>query len=83
MVLAQGSMLQLLLGVLLSAAFLLVQVQASPYKSVSDDFLASASSFSLVALFLCAQSFKQFELVGLEDIKVIHAAIQKAPQASL
>ena len=42
-------MLQLVMGTMLSAAFLLLQVQASPYKEMFDDFLASASSFGLVA----------------------------------
>ena len=44
MVLVPG-MLQVVLGLLLSAVFLLVQVQASPYTDMADDFLASSSSF--------------------------------------
>ena len=68
MVLAQGSMLQLVMGTLLSAIFLLVQVQASPYSEIADDYLASASSFGLVAFFLCSIAFKVESLVGLEDI---------------
>jgi hypothetical protein len=70
MVLAQGSMLQLFVGTLLSAAFLLFQVQASPYVQLSDNFLASASSFSLVVVFLCSGAFKQYEIFGLRDIQV-------------
>ena len=70
MVLAQDSMLQIVMGTLLSAAFLLFQVQASPYKEMPDDFLASTSSFGLVAIFLCSYAFKDFELVGLEDIYI-------------
>ena len=50
MVLAQGSMLQLVMGTLLSAVFLLFQVQTSPYIEMADDFLASASSFSRALL---------------------------------
>ncbi len=69
MVLAQGSMLQLVIGTLLSAAFLLFQVQASPYESMADDFLASAVSFCLVAVFLCSIGFKQHELVGTDEIE--------------
>ena len=68
MVLAQGSMLQLLSGGLVAAAFLLFQVQASPYKEMSDDFLASVCSFGLVCAFFCSYAFKDYELVGLEDI---------------
>jgi len=68
MVLAQGSMVQLVMGTLLSAFFLLFQIQASPYASMADDFLASAVSFGLVTVFLCSIAFKYDSLVGLEDI---------------
>ena len=51
-------MLQLMMGTLLSAIFLLFQVLASPYKKLADDFLASSSSFGLVAVFLCSWAFK-------------------------
>ena len=69
MVLAQGSMLQLVMGALLSAVFLLFQVQAAPYRSSADDFLASAVSFGLVAIFLCSISFKEYEIFGAENIE--------------
>ena len=68
-VLAQGSVLQLLVGTLLSAAFLLFQVQASPYKEMSDDFLASASSFGLVVAFLVSTAFKYSVFTDLADIQ--------------
>jgi len=68
-VLAQGSMLQLIVGTLLSAIFLLFQVQASPYVAMADDFLASAASFGLVAIFLCSIAFKDHEIFGLSDIQ--------------
>ena len=55
-------MLQLAMGTLLSAVFLLFQVQAAPYVAMADDFLASSASFSLVAIFLCSYAFK----VGLQ-----------------
>ena len=45
MVLMQDTMMQLVTGTLLSAAFLLFQVQASPYVRMADDLLASAASF--------------------------------------
>jgi len=69
MVLAQGSMLQLVMGTLLSGVFLLVQVQASPYTGLSDDYLASGCSFGLVAIFLCSYAFKDAALIGLNDIQ--------------
>ena len=68
MVLVQGSMMQIVVGTLLSAAFLLFQVQASPYLELSDDFLASVCSFFLVVVVVCSYAFKDFEFVGLPDI---------------
>ena len=32
----------------------MVQLQAAPYKSQSDDYLAVASSFSLLMVFFCS-----------------------------
>ena len=69
MVLCQGTMMQLVLGTLLSAAFLLVQVQASPFVEISDDYLASAASLSIVVIFLGAYAFKDAELVNVPDIE--------------
>ena len=69
MVLAQGSMLQLIMGTLLSAVFLLFQVQAAPYESMSDDFLSSGANFALVAIFLCSYAFKEAALTGLADVQ--------------
>ena len=68
MVLYQGTMMQLLLGTLLSTVFLLFQVQASPYKVMADDFLASAASFCLVAVFLCSYAFKYSALIHIDDV---------------
>ena len=62
-------MLQLIMGTALSAVFLLFQVQASPYKEMSDDFLASASSFGLVIAFICATAFKYSAFTDLNDIQ--------------
>ena len=69
MVLAQGTIMQIIIGTLLSATFLLAQVQATPYRDGSDDFLASSASFGLVAIFICATAFKYMELTELEDIQ--------------
>ena len=68
MVLAQQlGIMQLILGTLLSAAFLMFQVQASPYAAMADDFLATAASFGVVVVFLCSYAFKNHELVSLDD----------------
>ena len=77
MVLAQGSMMQLVVGSLLAAAFLLFQVQAAPYLEMADDFLASASSFGLVAMFICATAFKNIALTDLSDVQEKMSTEQK------
>ena len=64
MVLYPRKILQLVLGTLLSAAFLLFQVQASPYAEKTDDPLASVCSFLLVIIFLCSTVFKYLELTS-------------------
>ena len=48
---------------------ILFQVQASPYVVLADDFLASACSFALVAVFVLSYAFKSYELVGLPEIE--------------
>eukprot|EP00966_Prymnesium_polylepis_P144681 3341051-Prymnesium_polylepis.2 len=69
MVLYQDTMMQLVLGTLLAAAFSLFQVQASPYINMSDDLLASSLSFCMVVAFLCSYAFKVAALTGLEAIQ--------------
>mmetsp|Transcript_12124 Transcript_12124/g.31431 ORF Transcript_12124/g.31431 Transcript_12124/m.31431 type:complete len:638 (-) Transcript_12124:108-2021(-) len=69
MVLFQDTMMQLIVGTLLAVAFLLFQVQASPYVNLSDDLLASALSFCVVAVFLCSYAFKDAALTGLQAIQ--------------
>ena len=69
MVLFQDTMMQLIVGTLLAAAFLLFQVQASPYVNLSDDLLASALSFCVVAVFLCSYAFKDAASTGRPAIQ--------------
>jgi hypothetical protein len=69
MVLYQDTMMQLVIGTLLAGAFLLFQVQASPYINMSDDLLASSLSFCMVVCFLCCYAFKDAELTGLAAIQ--------------
>eukprot|EP00966_Prymnesium_polylepis_P336560 7391635-Prymnesium_polylepis.3 len=61
--------MQLLVGMLLAAAFLLFQVQAAPYVSMTDNLLAAASSFCLVIVFLSSIAFKYTVLVDVPDIQ--------------
>ena len=69
MVLMSGTQLQIILGTLFSAIFLLLQVQAAPFVALSDNFLAATSSFCLVVVFLCSYAFKDAALVDLPDIQ--------------
>ena len=55
-VVTPGTVMQVALGTIVSAAYLMVQLQASPYKSRSDDYLAVASSFGMLMVFMCAQA---------------------------
>ena len=59
-----GSLVQLILGTVTAAMFLLVQIQARPYKRTSDNYLASAASFCLLIYFLCCVMYK---ISGLVD----------------
>jgi membrane protease YdiL (CAAX protease family) len=50
---APGSVTQLVFGATVSITFLVIQAQTQPYKRITDDFVALASSIALVTLFLC------------------------------
>jgi len=69
MVLFQGPMMQLVIGTLLSATFMLFQVQARPYRQMSDDFLASTCSFGLVCIFVSCTIYKYISLVQSRDVR--------------
>ena len=64
-----GSILQISIATIVCAAFLLIQLQAKPYKNPADDYLASASSFALLMLFTCSIIFKYDALTSSEDLQ--------------
>ena len=76
MVLAQGSMRQLYLGIIFAVAFLLFQVQAAPFKEQADDFLAASASFSLAVIFVVSIAFKYAAYFDLRDIQVVMSTEQ-------
>ena len=45
------------------------KVQASPYLHGADDYLGSACSLSLTAIFVCCVAFKYAELTDLSEIQ--------------
>ena len=47
-------MLQLQLGTLIATVLLFFQVQAAPFRTMSDDYLGATASFSLLIMFLCS-----------------------------
>ena len=63
-VIYNGTMLQLTLGTLFAAVLLFVQVQASPFVSLADDYLSSATNFSLLAAFLCARAARPSDCIA-------------------
>eukprot|EP00966_Prymnesium_polylepis_P120160 2776615-Prymnesium_polylepis.1 len=48
----QGSMMQLALAALTAIIFLMIQAQAMPYRSTTDNYLGVGCSFCLAVLFL-------------------------------
>ena len=46
-------------------------MQTSPYRDISDDFLAGTSSFFLLVVFLCASAFRYVGLTNLDDIQLV------------
>ena len=77
MILAQGSIMQIIVGILIAAIFFLLQLQSNPYVDTSDDFLAAATSFSLVIVFVCATCFKYLALTDLRDLQLKMSTEQK------
>ena len=65
----RGSITQLVLATVLNQIFLLLQMQSGPFRDTSDDYLANASSFSLVIVFLCCIIFKIGSLTELDVLK--------------
>jgi hypothetical protein len=69
-VVRNGTMLQLVIGTLISAVFTVMQVQAAPYIEITNDYLASVTAFSLLVVFLCSSYYKygaHFELPDVAD----------------
>ena len=65
----QGSLTQLVLANMVASAFLVFQVQAGPFKSLADDYLAMCCSFSLVVYMLCCLMFKVATLTELQTVR--------------
>lgn len=66
---APGSITQLATGTIVCAVFLMVQLQAKPFQHYTDDYLATASSFGLLMLFICSIFFKYEALTATDDVR--------------
>ena len=77
-VIEPGTVTQLVLGTIISAVYLMIQLQAHPYKNKSDDYLAAASSFSMTMVFLCSIVYKYASLTDTQDVQAKMSSEQKA-----
>jgi len=59
-----GTILQIAVGTIVSAAYLMIQVQAAPYKHQFDDVLAQGSNFCLLMVFFCCVIYKYDSLLS-------------------
>ena len=64
-----GSMMQLALAAITCVLYLVIQMQAMPYRSHTDNFLAVGGSLSLVVLFVASTFYKVAALTELQGIK--------------
>ena len=67
-VVAPGTVLQLVIGNLFCIAYLIVQVQANPFRNSSDDYMAVVCSAALAICFMLCLVFKFSNLTELDDI---------------
>ena len=64
-----GSIMQISVATVVCAAYLMVQLQAKPYKNEANDYLAAASSFSLLMVYLCSILYKFDSLTADTNIQ--------------
>ena len=64
-----GSMMQLALAAIVCAIYLVVQEQAMPYRSLTDNYLGIGCSFLLLNLFLACIFYKVATLTELDELQ--------------
>ena len=69
-----GSLTQLTLGAIVALAYLMVQMQARPFRHTSDVFVALTCSLSLNVLFLCCIVLRAGTLAELDVVQVQRAS---------
>jgi hypothetical protein len=65
-----GTLVQISIGTIFCAAYLMVQLTAAPYMSRADGFLAHASSFSLLMIYFCCTLYKVDMLTASDDLQM-------------
>ena len=63
-----GSITQIAVATIITAVFMLVQLQTKPYKSETDDYLASSCSFAMLMMFFCSVIYKYVDLTDTQDV---------------
>ena len=63
-----GTLTQLICGTTFMLCYLMIQIQARPFKNLADNFIALAASFFLLALFLCCVLLKLGTLTEIKDV---------------
>jgi len=64
-----GTILQIAIGTIVSAAYIMMQLKAQPYKNFTDDVLAQAASWCLLMLFFCCVIYKYDSLTASDDLQ--------------
>ena len=73
----RGTVAQLVLGIVFSIAFLLLQMQANPFVDTGDDYLANACSFALCLYFVLCLVLKVAALTDQEEVLALLAPEQR------
>jgi len=74
---APGSLAQIVSGTLLCAIYVFLQQQASPYASISDDYVAKACTFFLLLLFGCCVLFNLISLLEQPELASLLSESQR------
>jgi len=72
-----GAILQISIGTITCAAYLIVQLKAAPYRNREDGFLADASSFSLLILYFCCTVYKFDTLMAADNLQMTDEQLEK------
>ena len=65
----RGTIMQLAIATLFCIIFLVIQLQAMPYRHLVDNYLGLCCSLSLTLFFLCCNYYKFATLTELKDLQ--------------